>query len=288
VAAISADPADASVRRLAVLGSPIGHSKSPALHSAAYRVLGLPWQYTAVELGHGTLQQHLSTLDDSWRGLSLTMPLKREVLPLLDEASSLVAQTGAANTVLIDDGRLIGENTDVGGILDALADHGIVALSVVHVLGSGATAASAVAAAAQLGAERVVVSSRRPEAGGDLVGLAERLGTTVELRRFGDPLGSALAGGVELLIDTLPGGVDVDDLPVVDDAAALFAVAYDPWPSARANRLHAHGGTVIDGLEMLVNQAIRQVRVFVTGDQQTPLPDEEAVARAMRSAVERS
>src|SRR6478752_1823922 len=91
--------------RLAVLGSPIAHSKSPALHRAAYEVLGLDWEYDAIEVAEGGLATFLGGLDASWRGLSLTMPLKREVLPLLDELDELAAQSQLANTVLIDGGR---------------------------------------------------------------------------------------------------------------------------------------------------------------------------------------
>src|SRR3954454_20470021 len=137
-------------RRLAVLGSPIGHSKSPALHAAAYAVLGLPWEYTAIEVAEGGLGAFLSTLDESWRGLSLTMPLKREILPLLTESSAVVETIGAANTVVIESSAegsaLRGYNTDVGGILGALADHGVDRITSAHLIGTGATAATALVA----------------------------------------------------------------------------------------------------------------------------------------------
>ena len=272
-----------------MLGSPIAHSKSPALHAAAYAVLGLPWEYTAVEVVEGSLGAFLNALDESWLGLSLTMPLKREVIPLLDERSGLVDKIGAANTVVVRPGSrgglaLHGYNTDVDGITGALADHGVERVELAHLIGTGATSATALVAVAHLGAERVVVTGRRPDALEQLVALGERIGVPVQTRRFGEPVPFR----PELVIDTLPGGVEPDDDPAVDDADALLDVSYDPWPTARAARWLARGGLVVDGLEMLLHQAIGQVRIFTTGSPYGELPDEEAVIRAMRHAVERS
>src|SRR4051794_13120797 len=99
--------------RAAVLGSPIAHSLSPALHRAAYRELGLDWSYDAIECDEVGLPAFVDSLDETWAGLSLTMPLKRAVLPLLDEMSEIATSTGVANTVLRRDGRKRGDNTDV-------------------------------------------------------------------------------------------------------------------------------------------------------------------------------
>jgi len=94
--------------RCAVLGSPIVHSLSPVLHRAAYDALGLDWRYDAHEVTEAGLADFLDGLDTSWRGLSLTMPLKRAVLPLLDETSDRATQAGACNTVVLGGGRRIG------------------------------------------------------------------------------------------------------------------------------------------------------------------------------------
>ena len=271
--------------RLAVLGSPIAHSQSPALHAAAYRVLGLDWEYRAIEVVEGALGAFLDTLDESWRGLSLTMPLKREVLPMLATRSDLVASVGAANTVVIDDaGALHGYNTDVDGMVAALAENGILRLDTVHIVGAGSTAGSALAAAARLGAADAIVTARRIEQVTGLRVLAQRLGIAVHERTFGDAIPSA----ADLLIDTLPGGVEPPDVEAADRAAALFAVAYDPWPTSRAARWLARGARVVDGLDMLIHQAVGQVRLFTGNDQDEPVPDEAAVIKAMRAAVERS
>ena len=109
--------------KAAVLGSPIAHSLSPVLHQAGYRALGLAgWAYQAVECDEARLPGLISGCGPDWAGLSLTMPLKRAVLPLLDEAEPLVAEVGAANTVIFDAGRRSGHNTDVPGMIAALAE----------------------------------------------------------------------------------------------------------------------------------------------------------------------
>lgn len=266
-----------SPTRLAVLGSPIAHSRSPALHRAAYAVLGLDWTYEARDVPEGALGAFLNTLDDRWRGLSLTMPLKREILPMLDTRSGLVELVGAANTVLLD-GGVRGFNTDVDGIVGALADHGATRVRTAHVLGMGATAASALAAAARLGARAVVVTGRRDHDPG-LRRLASALGLELRLRRPG----ATAPPDVDLLVNTIPG--DLDDVAGIDDAGVLLEVVYDGWPSPRARRWLDAGRPVASGLEMLLHQAVGQVRIFVTGVEDAPLEREAEVVRAMRAAV---
>ena len=153
-----------------------------------------------------------------------------------------------------------------------------------HLIGTGATAATALVAVRELGAERVLVTGRRADALDELVDARRRIGDAVETRRFGDPMPFR----AELVIDTLPGGVDPEDDPAVDDGDVLLDVSYDPWPTPRAARWLDRGGLVVDGLEMLLHQAIGQVRIFTTGSPYGELPNEEAVIRAMRHAVERS
>lgn len=271
--------------RLAVLGSPIAHSKSPALHRAAYGVLGLDWSYDAVEVASGGLAGFLGGLDGSWRGLSLTMPLKREVLSLLDSRSALTDETGAANTVLLRDGRREGYNTDIPGIIGAFREAGIDALESAHVLGAGATAGSVLSAVSRLGARRVLVSARDTAKAASLEPLAARLGIELTIRPAGTADRSMIVP--DAVVSTLPGGVDAgfafpDDLR---RRSVLFDVAYEPWPSRLATQWQAVGGTVIGGLSMLLHQAIGQVRIFTTGDPYGDLAREPEVVAAMRSAV---
>lgn len=268
-------------RSLAVLGSPIAHSRSPQLHAAAYRVLGLPWEYSRVEVASGELAAFLDGLDASWRGLSLTMPLKREVLPLLAERTEAVENSGAANTVLLQGGRARGFNTDIAGIVGALRDHGVTEADTVHVIGTGNTAASAFLAAARLGATRILVSGRSLDGLADLERLGDRLGVRAESRVYG----ADVVVRADLVINTLPGDVDPGDVPDADLGGALLEVPYDPWPTPRASRWAARDALVVSGLEMLLHQAVEQVRIFVTGEEGGALDNERAVVAAMRDAV---
>jgi shikimate dehydrogenase len=273
--------------KLAVLGSPTAHSKSPALHAAAYSVLGLDWEYSAIEVAEGGLPGFVAGLDASWRGLSLTMPLKREVLPLLGERTALVDIVGAANTVLIDDGELRGFNTDVAGIVGAFADAGVGSLDDVQILGAGATAAAVLAAASQLGARRALVSARTLDKAQALLPIAQALGLDLTIRPFGVMDRSMIVPSA--VVSTLPGGtpIDVPYPEPIRSGSVLLDVAYDPWPSALATSWTSVGGTVVSGLDMLLHQAIAQVRIFVTGDESGVLPQEAEVVAAMRSAIQR-
>ncbi|WP_139417011.1 shikimate dehydrogenase [Agromyces laixinhei] len=271
-------------RRLAVLGSPIAHSKSPALHRAAYERLGLAWDYSAVEMDGRRLGEFVGALDASWRGLSLTMPLKQDVLPLLDALDEVAAITGAANTVLLDGGERRGYNTDVGGIVRTLREAGIGEATQGVLLGGGATAASALVAMSQLGATDVRVLVRRQGAAAPLVELGSRLGVQVGEGGLAELATIDRAG---LVVSTVPGGTDLgvaasDGLIA---SAALLDVAYDPWPTRLAADWLAGGGTVVHGLGMLLHQALLQVRIFVNGDPNAPLADEAAVLAVMRNAV---
>ena len=263
-----------SARRAAVLGSPIAHSLSPALHRAAYADLELDWNYDAIECDEAGLPGFVDSLDDSWAGLSLTMPLKRAVLPLLDNLSEIATVTGVANTVVLRDGKKYGDNTDVYGIVAALRETGVDRVRAVTVLGGGATAISALAAARELGARdaRIVVRSRQRAV--DVLAAAERIGLFADVM---DWPGVDPAWRTELVVSTVPVGV-ADALSARDGwPKALLDVVYAPWPTALARAATAAGATVIGGLAMLVHQAARQVELM-TG---RPAP-----VAAMRAAGE--
>lgn len=270
-------------RRLAVLGSPIAHSKSPILHGAAYRMLGLDWRYERVEMTGEGLGAFLDGLGDEWRGLSLTMPVKHDVMPLLDERHELVRLTGVCNTVLLTSGTRRGFNTDVYGIVQAFRDAGVDSIRHAHVLGGGATASSAIVAAAMLGAARVTLGVRSPQRAIQLTDLGPLLGISVEIEQLGDPV----PGSPDAVISTLPNGAEVEVNP--DEGlrrnAVLFDVGYEPWPTGLAREWQAAGGQVISGLEMLLHQAVMQVRVFVGGDPEVELTDEASVVAAMRAGI---
>jgi shikimate dehydrogenase len=269
--------------RLAVLGSPIDHSLSPTLHRAAYGVLGLDWDYSAAEITAPELPAFIESRDETWRGLSLTMPLKRDVLPLLGTISELARETGSANTVLFADGTLHGFNTDVYGITESFARHGRASLGTALILGAGATAASALVAARRLGASRVFVGVRSPVRAAGLVETGRAQGVEVLVRSL-DHL-AQVDEPLDAVISTLPNGAGVEvalDPDVVTDAT-LLDVAYAPWPTPLAASWPAEN--VIGGLEMLVLQALAQVRIFVLNDAHATLEREDAILAAMLASV---
>ena len=265
--------------RLAVLGSPIAHSKSPLIHRAAYAELGIDWRYDAIRCGGAGLAGFLRSRGSEWRGLSLTMPLKEEAHRLAASLDPVASASGVVNTLRRRaDGGWDGFNTDVAGLAAAIRGAGLDATRTV-VLGSGATAVSAVLAARSLGAEHVAVRARNAAAVAELV---ERFGVTAFAAEGTEPRPT-------LVVSTLPGTAGAAlELPTGFTAIPLFDVAYDPWPSPLAERWRAAGGSAAPGIAMLVEQAIVQIRIFLGGDPAEPFPDEErvrgAVARATAAA----
>jgi shikimate dehydrogenase len=262
--------------RAAVLGKPIAHSLSPALHLAAYEALGLgDWSYAVIECDEDELPAVVDSCGPGWAGLSLTMPLKRAVLPLLDVTDSLAAATGGANTLIFRDGRKYGYNTDVPGIVTALTEAGVKSVGRVTILGGGATACSALAALADLGVTAAEVVVRDAARASGLLTAAGRLDLAVTLS--GTPSAAS-----DLLISTLPAGA-ADGYArrlLAGELAAggVLDVVYADWPTPLAVAAAETGATVVSGFEMLLHQAAGQVELM-TGRQ--------APVQAMRAAGER-
>lgn len=247
-------------RRAAVLGHPIEHSLSPALHRAAYDALGLDWEYTTVDVDEAGLAGFVEGLGPEWVGLSLTMPLKRAVLPLLRSLDDVVGLVGAANTVLLDAPGRRGANTDVPGIVAALAEAGLTRADEATVLGGGATACSAIAALADIGVAQVQAFLRTPAAADDLRSVAERLQLDLTVAPWADAQQGLVSG---LVVSTVPAGA-TDELrhAVPPLPGTLLDVVYDPWPTALAAQWTVRGGTVVSGHDLLVHQAVLQVELM--------------------------
>jgi shikimate dehydrogenase len=267
-----------SGQRCAVLGKPIAHSLSPALHRAAYDVLGLDWNYEAIEVDEAGLAPFLAGLGESWRGLSLTMPLKRTLMGLVrqnDEVDRWARLAGAANTLVLGPRRRVA-NTDVPGAVAAL--RAVDPVDTAIVLGGGATAGSVLLALAELGCSSATVLVRSPARAADAVATVGRhpAGMQVEVAELGSGGGTA----ADLLVSTLPGAAQAPDLLArSDDVRAVFDVAYDPWPTPLAAAAAGSGRTVVTGLDLLVEQAALQV-ALMTGATDVPVG-------AMREAGER-
>lgn len=263
-----------------MLGSPVAHSLSPVIHNAGYAAAGLrQWRYEARECRREELKPLVDSLDASWAGLSLTMPLKEVALEVADEVSTLARALGAANTLVFDDDGVHADNTDAPGMTDALADVGVAGAANVAVLGAGGTARAALGASQQLGATQVTVyARRRAKAEAELDPTAQRLGATVA---YLDWDRAAECGSADVVMSTVPKGA-ADGLDVRwRSAATFFDVVYDPWPTPLASSAAAAGCTVVDGLALLLAQAVRQFRMFTGVD-----APREAMRRALYAARE--
>ena len=277
-----------SIQTLAVVGHPIAHSLSPALHQAAYDALGLPWKYVAVDVQPGQLAAFISSTDVSLRGLSVTMPHKVSALELSDSIDLIAERTHSVNTLQftygVDGSRTTtGYNTDVAGIVNACADSGVVTAQHVAVIGGGATASSAVVASAELGAEHISVVARTPEKAFYLEQVGQQVGVNVTVHSLGE---MDTLSPVDVAISTLPGNVEFS-LALLPRAtrATLLDVAYNPWPSRRGTEWSQAGGEVVSGLRMLAHQAVIQARIFVNGSPFEELSNEDAVKTAMFASV---
>ena len=251
-------------RRCAVLGSPIDHSLSPTLHRAAYAALGLDWTYDRFEVTADGLADFVARLDSRWRGLSLTMPLKEAVLGL-GELDPVARRAGAGNTLVLDGPDRRVYNTDVAGLAWAVRRVTAAPLSRVTLLGSGATARSALLAAAELGAATVTVVARTPARAETLAALGRELDLAVAVRPWSADLPPA-----DLVVSTVTAGA-ADPLAsaVAASAPLVFDIVYAPWPTVLAAAVAQAGGTVLGGLDLLVGQALRQIELM-TGQAVAP------------------
>jgi shikimate dehydrogenase len=273
------------IRHAAVLGSPIAHSLSPVLHRAAYARLGLArWSYGRHEVDEAGLAGFLDVVkredtERSWAGLSLTMPLKRVVIPLLDEADPTALAVHAVNTLVFRaDGSRYGANTDVAGLAAALRERGVGSVRGAAVLGAGATAGSALAALSGLVKGPITVYLRNPARLAEFDALVAHFGLELDPRPWADAAGAAQ---FELVVNTTPAGA-ADELAgrLPNHVGTLFDVLYHPWPTPLAAAWSERGGAVLGGQDLLVHQAVRQVELM------TGIEDRSAeILQAMRSAL---
>lgn len=254
---------DGPTVRAAVVGSPIAHSLSPVLHSAGYAELGLAnWSYQAVELAESEFAAWFGGLGPHWRGVSVTMPLKRVVMPCMTRITPLARAVGAVNTVTWDaDRQSVGDNTDVYGIVEAMRSAGLRSPRKACVIGAGATASSAIAALAGLGCADVVLLARSPERAGEALAVAQRFAVRARVSTLDDLRPVLVADAVVTTLPSGPAGELAQTLPAPrrgDRFGVLLDVSYHPWPTAMASAWQAAGGVAVGGFEMLLHQAARQ------------------------------
>jgi shikimate dehydrogenase len=250
-------------RRAAIVGSPVAHSLSPVLHGAAYEALGLTgWTYERLEADAAALPGLVSSLDESWAGLSVTMPGKQAALAFARSATARSLAIGAANTLVHRDSGWHADCTDVDGVAGALGAVGFAEAGYGVVLGAGGTACAALAALAELGAERAYVVVREPSRAEPAVRCAAKLGLPIEVLRWSSAPLEALAADAAVLVSTAPAAAIEPDVPALSFAPCVLDVIYHPWPTALATAVAARGGRLATGLDMLLHQAFGQVEQF--------------------------
>lgn len=258
--------------KAAVLGSPVSHSLSPVLHNSAYKFLGLDHTYSAIEVSESDFPNFISSLDDSWLGVSLTMPLKEVAFKVATFVDLVATQTGAINTLIFSDG-ISGFNTDVAGIVDSFIEQGLARADTGTLFGSGATARSALVAMAQLGITQVQCIARNMLDVAQLIELGEGIDVVVShsLALDSNWLTS------DVVINTTPVGV-LDEIAkdIWQPKGILLDVVYHPWPTQLAASWEISGGSVTSGLSMLLHQAAHQIALLT----KLPAPIDE-----MRAAL---
>ncbi|MGL4305672.1 MAG: shikimate dehydrogenase [Mycobacteriaceae bacterium] len=268
-----------NLRRAAVLGSPVQHSRSPQLHLAAYEALGLShWMYERIECTAGQLPMLVSSFGSEWVGLSVTMPAKVAALRFAHRVSERAEIVGSANTLVHKDYGWFADCTDIDGVAGALdeLEVGLLGDCAAVVIGAGGTARPALAALAARGVSVVTMVVRDSGRAQESVTCAKNLGISLEVISFDDHSLAVRCAEAAVVISTVP-SVGVENIAeTLALCPRVLDVIYNPWPTALARAVTAAGGLVVGGLSMLLHQAYGQVEQF------TGLPAPKAVmARAL-------
>lgn len=237
-----------------MLGSPIAHSRSPQLHLAAYRALGLHgWTYDRIECTADELPGLVGGFGPEWVGVSVTMPGKFAALRFADERTARAGLVGSANTLVRTPDGWRADNTDIDGVTGALG----YASGRAAVVGSGGTAPAVVVGLAELGVQDISVVARSREKAAPLLGLAGSLEVDIRWIELGTPMGD-----VDVVVSTIPADAAARYAQTLAATPRLLDAIYDPWPTPLAAAVEAAGGQVISGLQMLLHQAFTQVEQF--------------------------
>lgn len=274
-------PQDAGIaHRVAVLGSPIGHSRSPILHSAGYRALGMDdWEYTRIECGAEELPRIVGAADESFVGFSVTMPGKFAALEFADEVTDRAREIGSANTLVRTAGGWRADNTDCDGItgaLDELFGGELGQIRRALVIGGGGTARPALWSLAQAGLGEITVVNRSDRSA-ELAPLVEPPGVDFRMVGYDADL-EALAVAADVVVSTVPSAA-IEGREAELGHAPVLDVIYDPWPTPLTVGAAANGYPSVGGHVMLANQAFGQFEQFT---------DRKAPQAAMRRALEES
>lgn len=276
----------------AVIGSPIEHSLSPVLHSRAYELAGIDMQYRRFEVDGDSLGQFMADLPPECVGLSVTMPCKGPIANYLDNVDPLAKAIGAVNTVICAGGLRSGFNTDVRGIVGALVDAnpgelretGTAAAQAATILGTGATAASALVALTQMGIRNVSVVGRRFGVQTAVGAAAQRLHLEYSPLNWRNlELVAEQVNAADVVVSTVPPEVCrevaalVHPRPQATFLDVTYAEAERPLPAA----FRAAGAHLASPLAMLVHQGLAQVKLM-TGREVPFQPVMDAIESAAK------
>lgn len=260
-------------RRAAVLGSPVAHSRSPQLHLAAYRALGLTdWTYDRIECTADQLPLVVGAFGPEWVGVSVTMPGKFAALRFATERTERAELVGSANTLVRVPSGWRADNTDIDGVAGALGNRDDLRRAII--LGSGGTAPSAVVALAGLGVTEITVAARSGLKAARLLELGSALGVDTGFGDLADSGLSAAIGRAQVLVSTIPADAAAGFASRFATVPLLLDAIYEPWPTPLAQVIGDSGGHVVGGLQMLLHQAFSQVEQF-TGH---PAPRQQMAA----------
>ncbi len=250
--------------RAAVLGSPVAHSLSPALHRAGYAAAGLAdWAYEPIECDGDALPELVRSRGPEWAGFSVTMPGKSAAAAVADERSPRVAALGVANTLVRRNGGWFADNTDVDGLVGALRAAGAPPIRSALVLGGGGTAAAVLAALSELGTAEVTIAGRRPSSTASAVAVAQTLGLPIRVIGWDVEIVGSAGDGADLVVSTVPAAGADHFASRLRAVPVLFDVIYHPWPTPLAAG-GVPGRITVTGLDMLLHQAFRQFEL-ITG-----------------------
>lgn len=265
-------------KHFAVVGDPISHSLSPAIHTEAYKFLGLDWDYTRYQVPEGKLENFIGDEGRELSGLSVTMPLKLEAASFASSGDSIVDLLGVANTLLRVDDGFTAFNTDVFGIEMALRGSWVPGIRNVSIIGAGATAQSALYAVNRNAPEATVVvyvrDISRTEA---ITSLASELGIELEVKTIRD-----YSEVQDLTISTIPAAT-LTQLTPKPRSGWLLNVNYSSKDSQFSRQFDSD--KVVQGETMLIWQAIAQIRIFHNGSPDQALKEEEVLYAKMASVI---
>ena len=278
-------------RLLAVIGAPIAHSLSPIIQNAALHAAGLDYVYTALPVRADALASAVRGLRDAGiAGFNVTIPFKTEIIPLLDALSEDARRIHAVNTVVIEDGRMVGHNTDVAGFLAGFAERGIALTGKNAVLiGAGGAARAALWGLLRSGVSSVAIGVRSVEKG---AALAADFTTDGDVRAvsFDDAAWIAACSDADLVVQTTPLGMTPHteamppvDAAVINPSAVVYDLIYTPAETRFLREARARGCETINGETMLVAQGAEAFHLW-TGKR----PDVELMKRVLREELARN